>query len=394
MYRRFLNNDDYLGIITPEALAQLTRGNDARFIQAEESAEMSIVEYLSENYEIEKELAKGKYIAEYDRRITYPVGVHVYFEGQIHEVIRSVSGYRKPATVVYWEESSDIRVDAGQVVNYSQFNTYYPGDKVNYNGIVYTCLNENGYKFDDVRIPLVGGWIEAEASLWQPVEYPLWAVVEYEGAFYTLMTLEGFDYNLDPMVSDCWGAIADYDSSYNAYELSEHEYVVYDGRVFYPETDVNADTPQVGLNLSLHDPRNYNLKKHMVRLAIYELTKLIAPNNVSVVRMRDYEDSMKWLNDAAKLRLNPQIPRKVDDTKKPVTDWQLATFQTDYDPYRNPWLTYITVNTATGFVVVVFTMNKKRNYCLFVSSVSTRAPLIGWQVPCNMPPKEDINLAF
>ena len=54
----------------------------------------------------------------------------------------------------------------------------------------------------------------------------------------------------------------------------------------------------------------------MVRLAVYELTKLIAPNNVSAVRMRDYEDSMKWLNDAAKLRLNPQIPRKVDETKK------------------------------------------------------------------------------
>lgn len=157
MYRRFLNNDDYLGIITPEALAQLTRGNDARFIQAEESAEMSIVEYLSENYEIEKELAKGKYIAEYDRRITYPVGVHVYFEGQIHEVTRSVSGYRKPATAIYWEECSDIHVDAGQVVNYSQFNTYYPGDKVNYNGVVYICLAENGYKFDDIRIPMVGG---------------------------------------------------------------------------------------------------------------------------------------------------------------------------------------------------------------------------------------------
>ena len=40
-----------------------------------------------------------------------------------------------------------------------------------------------------------------------------------------------------------------------------------------------------------------------MRLAVYELTKLIAPNNVSVVRMRDYEDSMKWLNDAAKLPL-------------------------------------------------------------------------------------------
>lgn len=338
MYRRFLNNNDYLSVITPEALAQLTRGNDERFVQAEEAAEMSVVEYLSENYEIEKELAKGKYIAGYDRRITYPVGVHIYFEGQIHEVIRSISGYRKPATVIYWQECSDINIDTEQVANYSQFNTYYPGDKVNYNGMLYTCLAENGYKFDDVRIPMVCGWLEAMTETWQPVEYPLWSVVEYDGSFYTLMNLDGFDNNADPFSSDCWGAIADYDPAYNDYELSEHEYVVYDGRVFYPETDVNTDIPQVGRNLSPHDPRNYNLKKHMVRLAVYELAKLIAPNNVSIVRMRDYEDSMKWLNDAAKLRLNPQIPRKLDETKKPVTDWQLATFQTDYDPYRNPWL--------------------------------------------------------
>ncbi len=338
MYRRFLNNNDYLGIITPEALSQLTRGNEDRFIQAEESAEMSVVEYLSENYEIEKELARGKYIAEYDRRITYPVGVHIYFDGQIHEVIRSISGYRKPATAQYWEEYSGIDMDACQVACYSQFNTYYPGDKVNYNDVIYVCLKENGYKFDDIRIPMVNGWLEAEIAPWKPVEYPLWSVVEYDNGFFTLMTQDNFDCNLDPMTSDCWGAIADYDPEYNAYELSEHEYVVYDGRVFYPETDVNADIPQVARNISLHDPRNYNLKKHMVRLALYELTKLVAPNNVSVVRMRDYEDSMKWLNDAAKLRLNPQIPRKLDETKKPVTDWQLATFQTDYDPYRNPWM--------------------------------------------------------
>ena len=77
----------------------------------------------------------------------------------------------------------------------------------------------------------------------------------------------------------------------------------------------------------------------MVRLAIYELTKLIAPNNISVVRIRDYEDSMKWLSDAAKLKLNPQIPRKLDKDKKPILDWQLATFQTDYDPNKNPWMT-------------------------------------------------------
>lgn len=317
MYRRFLNNNDYLGIITPEALSQLTRGNEDRFIQAEESAEMSVVEYLSENYEVEKELAKGKYIAEYDRRITYPVGVHIYFDGQIHEVIRSISGYREPATGQYWEEYSGIDLDACHVSCYSQFNTYYPGDKVSYNDVVYVCLKENGYKFDDIRIPMVNGWLEAEIAPWKPMEYPLWSVVEYDNGFFTLMTLDNFDSNLDPMTSDCWGAIADYDPEYNAYELSENEYVVYGGRVFYPETDVNADIPQVGRNISPHDPRNYNLKKHMVRLALYELTKLIAPNNVSVVRMRDYEDSMKWLNDAAKLRLNPQIPRKLTRRKSP-----------------------------------------------------------------------------
>jgi len=59
------------------------------------------------------------------------------------------------------------------------------------------------------------------------------------------------------------------------------------------ETDVNADFPGIGNNLSLSDPRNHNLKKHMVRIVIYELTKLIAPDNVGVVRMRNYEDSMK-----------------------------------------------------------------------------------------------------
>lgn len=192
--------------------------------------------------------------------------------------------------------------------------------------------------FGDIRIPMVCGWLETVTEPWQPIEYPLWAVVEHKGAFYPLMSLDGFDNNIDPFTSDCWGAIADYDPEYNGYELSEHEYVVYDRRVFYPETDVNADIPQVGRNLSPHDPRNYNLKKHMVRLALYELTKLIAPNNVSVVRLRDYEDSMKWLGDAAKLRLNPQIPRKLDETEKPVAGWQLATFQTNYAPYRNPWL--------------------------------------------------------
>lgn len=339
MYRRFLNNNDYLGLITPEALAQLTRGNEERFLQAEESAEMSLVERLSENYEVEQELAKGKYIATYDRCITYPVGVHIYYEGQIHEVIRSVSGYKAPANEPVWVENPFRNREQPGLKPYSQFGTYYPGDEVLCNNLVYTCRREHGCKFREIRIPGVEGWSKVDTLEWQPVQYALWDVVNYNGAFYTLMATDGFDNNLPPEESSCWGEIADYAPEYNAYELSGHDYVVYGGEVFLPEMDVNADIPAPGVNLALHDPRNYNLKKHMLRLAVYELTKLIAPNNVSVVRLRDYEDSMKWLNDAAKLRLNPQIPRKLARDKQPVMDWQLATFQTNYDPYKNPWLT-------------------------------------------------------
>jgi hypothetical protein len=339
MYRRFLNDNDYHSIITPDALAQITRGNTERMIQAEESAEMSIVEYLSENYEVEKELWKGKYIADYDRRISFPVGVHFYHDGQICEVTRHISGYKAPALVAYWEESSDPNVIVENVAHYSQFKTYHSGDLVAYNGVCYVCLAENGWDFGDIRPPLVSGWLKVLPEQWQPIHHAQWDVVSFNGLFYTLADIDGYDETITPDVSPNWGEIADYDSCYNGYELSSHEYVVYGGRVWHPETDVNSDTPQFNINIVARDPRNYNLKKHMVRLAVYELTKLIAPNNVSTARVKDHEDSMKWLYDASKLRINPQIPRKVANDRKEVMNWQLATFQADYNPWNNPWLT-------------------------------------------------------
>lgn len=188
MYRRFLNNNDYLGIITPEALAQITRGDNERFIQAEESAEISIVEYLSENYEIERELNKGKYIAEYDRQICYPCRAHVYYQGKIHEVIKAIGGYKAPADVEYWDEIIDINIDTENLLRYSQFETYRTGDTVQYNDSGYICLHDNGYKFENIRIPMVHGWIEAETYVWQPIDYNQWEIVSFEGNYYTLLS--------------------------------------------------------------------------------------------------------------------------------------------------------------------------------------------------------------
>lgn len=336
MYRRFLNNNDYLGIITEEALNMLTRGKLDRFDIAEQAAEAAVVDYLSENYEIEKELNKGKYLFEYNRKITYPVGSHFYLEGKICKVIKSINGYKKPSDMIYWEEYDKI-VDIASIAPYSQMKSYFPEDVVNFNGKAFLCVNSNGWDFNNIRIPGVDAWEEAVTSEWDAREYNLWDVVSYEGKFFTLTNLSNFNPVTNPMTSDNWGMIADYDDTLDTYELSNHEYVVFNNKVFYPIVNPNADKPENETNICFSDPRNYNLKRHMVQLALYELHKLISPNNISIVRVDDYRHSMNWLRDASRLKLNPQIPRKTNKNGEELMDWQMATFQTKYDPYENAW---------------------------------------------------------
>ncbi len=336
MYRRFLNDNDYLGIITETALSQLVRGDTSRYEQAEQAAEASIVDYLSENYEIENELNRGKYIFDYDRKISYPIGSHFYLDGKICEVIRAINGYKTPSAIEYWKEY-EAMIDIDSIAPYSQMKDYHVGDLVRWQSLVYECINDNGFDFNDIRIPSIKAWEEVETSEWSAIHYLPWEVVKYNDQFFALISDENYDELVNPMDSDCWGLIGDYDKELDTYELSTHEYVVYEGKVFYPVINPNADAPKLEKNICYKDPRNYNLKRHMVQLSLYELHKLISPNNISTVRVDDYTHSMQWLKDASRLKLNPQIPRKLDKQKEPVMEWQMATFQTSYDPYLNPW---------------------------------------------------------
>lgn len=355
MYKRFLNNADYLGIVTEEALSQLIRGNEDRLVQAEEAAEASIIEYLTENYEIEKALSVGKNLLEYNSQITYPVGAHFYLDHKIMEAIRTINGRKSPIVEPYWEEYTDMVDENCHIKHYSQTQSYHPGDIVMFANLYYKCLRYNGINYNDIRIPGINAWVEKEdVGEWVAnYQYMLWDVVAYDGHFYALINLEqeGYvpeepgdeenpaptmDLTVNPYESECWGLIGEYDENY-AYELSEHEYVEFGGRVFYPEMNPNADEPTVGHNIQIGDPRNGNIKKHLLRLAVYELHKLISPNNVSSARITDYETSIMWLRDASRLKINPQIPRKIDEEKKPVTDYAIATFARDYDPNKNPW---------------------------------------------------------
>ena len=350
MYKRFLNNADYLGIITEEALSQLIRGKDERLAQAEEAAESSLVEYLTENYEIEKALAVGKSLLEYNNQITYPVGSHFYLDHKIVEAIRTINGRKAPFIEPYWEEYTDMVNESDTILQYSQTQSYLPGDIVVFCNVYYKCLRYNGKNYNDIRIPGINAWTRKEGIFdWEAnVQHALWDVAKFEGNFYTLINLVQEDYTpaegeettmdltLTPYESPCWGLIGEYDADYS-YELTDHEYVVLDGVVFYPTMNPNSDTPEEGFNVQPGDPRNSNVKKHMLRLALYELHKLISPNNVSSARITDYETSIKWLRDASKLIINPQIPRKMDEDKKPVADFAVATFMRDYNPNQNPW---------------------------------------------------------
>lgn len=324
--------------ISDELFDHLIRGKEIRVAQAEEAAEASIVEYLTDNYEVEQALAVGKSLREYNPRITYPVGVHFYYEGKIVEALRAINGIKAPSIIEYWKEYEEVeRLSEDAVSKYSQLLNYHPGDLVSYAGIIYECLEHNGYDYADIRIPGIVAWEPIETTSWEPnVEYAEWDVVEWEGRFFALLSLEDIDLTINPMESDNWGLIGSYDPEYE-YELKDTEYVEYEGRVWVPVLSPTADKLKEGYNFRYHDPRNSNIKKHMIKISLYELHKLISPNNVSTARITDYEATMQWLHDANRCKINPQIPRKLDEEKKPVSEIAMATFQRDYDPNKNPW---------------------------------------------------------
>lgn len=101
----------------------------------------------------------------------------------------------------------------------------------------------------------------------------------------------------------------------------------------------DADPEEVldGVNVKRDDPRNKNLKKHLMSLALFELFKSISPNNISLTIVKDYDISMQWVRDCNKLRINPMIDRKSSDSGDISTDWVMAHFSGP--SVDNVWLT-------------------------------------------------------
>lgn len=356
MYQRFLNNTDYLGIIPEDLFQQVTRGIQDRVVQAEQSAEMSIREYLDNYYEIDEELSRGKCIKEYCPMLNYPPGVFFIKEDTIEDDIgkehsrvyiyrtqKAINGYKKPTTKIYWKQLVDLSFikDIDKIEPYFQTRTYLPGDIVKYGTEYWQCLIGNGFDFENIQIPGLNAWKEVETEEWTNMyDYPIHSVVKFKNVFYSLVNKpEDHDVSISPLESDDWGQIGEYTTDY-IYDASEgaYDYVVAEDKVFYPVINPNADSLVVGENIAKDEPRNLNLVKHMTRIALYYLHQTISPTNISETRRLMYEESMNWLLQASKFKINPMLKRKKDDKGKDKVDWAFADYHKDFNVDDNEWI--------------------------------------------------------
>ncbi|WP_348674141.1 hypothetical protein [Duncaniella dubosii] len=378
-------------------MKQLIRDVPERFPQAEHRAEMQLLEYLDQYYEIEKILAVGKNIREYSPYVSYPGQAWIKKDEEIFKTLMHINGYKKPTKIEYWRQVVDF-IDPRLIDHahkYSQLRTYPKGEIVRFGTEYWQCMVPHGYESGEIHMPGVKAWREAEITPWEPnMEWEKNQVCSFNDQFYQYLgndeseepeeTPEPFPEEpeptepsidddseistqneegeeeigegdeepvptpdlpadetvLTPEEDDCWGLIGDYSEELE-YDYSEgaFDYVVAEGTVFYPVFNPNPDELIEGVNITRDDPRNANVVAHMSRMALYHLHSIISATNIPETRRWAYEDSIQWLYNASKFKINPQLPRKRErDSCAPKVDWALETFQRSYDPEQNPWL--------------------------------------------------------
>lgn len=396
-YHRFLTNKDYCCIATEEHMKQLIRDVPERFPQAEHRAEMQLLEYLDQYYEIEKILAVGKNIREYSPYVSYPGQTWIKKDEEIFKTLMHINGDKKPTKIEYWRQVVDF-IDPRLIDHahkYSQLRTYPKGEIVRFGTEYWQCMVPHGYESGEIHMPGVKAWREAEITPWEPnMEWEKNQVCSFNDQFYQYLgkdeseepeetpeplpeepeptepsidddseistqneegeeeigegdeepvptpDLPADETVLTPEEDDCWGLIGDYSEELE-YDYSEgaFDYVVAEGTVFYPVFNPNPDELIEGVNITRDDPRNANVVAHMSRIALYHLHSIISATNIPETRRWAYEDSIQWLYNASKFKINPQLPRKRErDSCAPKVDWALETFQRSYDPEQNPWL--------------------------------------------------------
>lgn len=357
-YLRFLTNKDYCSLVTEEHMRQIIRDVPDRIPQAEQRAEMQMCEYLDQYYEIEKILAVGKNIREYNICVSYPGQVWIKKDGDIFKTLTCINGLKRPTKTVFWRQVVDF-IDPmliERAKKYSQLRTYSKGEVVRFGTEYWQCVTPHGFEADEIHMPGANVWREVKVTDWEPnLEWEKNNVCSFNERFYQYLgesktddadgsEMDGggasIEQVLTPEEDDRWGLIGDYSEELEyRYDEDSYDYVVAENSVFYPVMNPNPDALVEGKNITRDDPRNANIVAHMSRIALYHLHSIISPTNISEVRRWAYEDSIMWLYNASKFKINPQLPRKREkDSCLPKVDWACETFFRDFNPHENSWL--------------------------------------------------------
>lgn len=169
-YHRFLTNRDYYCIATGEHMKQLIRDVPERFPQAEHRAEMQLLEYLDQYYEIEKILAVGKNIREYSPYVSYPGQTWIKKDEEIFKTLMRINGCKRPTKVEYWRQVVDF-IDPrliDRAHKYSQLKMYPKGEVVRFGTEYWQCMVPHGFEAGEIHMPGAKAWREAEIIPWEP----------------------------------------------------------------------------------------------------------------------------------------------------------------------------------------------------------------------------------
>lgn len=189
-YLRFLTDKDYNCLATEEHMRQIIRDIPERVPQAEQRAEMQMLEYLDQYYEIEKLLMVGKNIREYSPLVSYPSQVFIKKDEEIFKTLTSINGYKKPSKKQYWRHVDDF-IDPmliERAKKYSQLRMYSKGEVVRFGTEYWQCEIPHGYEGGEIHIPGINAWKEAEITPWEPnLEWERTRYVHSTGTFINIM---------------------------------------------------------------------------------------------------------------------------------------------------------------------------------------------------------------
>ena len=190
IYHRFLTNRDYFCIATEEHMRQLIRGVEDRIPQAEQRAEMQLLEFLDQYYEIEKVLAVGKNIREYNINVSYPGQTWIKKDEEIFKTLTCINGLKRPTKVEYWKQVNDFINPCliEHAKKYSQLRMYPKGEVVKFGTEYWQCAVPHGYEAGEIHVPGVKAWREAEIIPWEPnMEWEKDQVCSFNDQFYQFL---------------------------------------------------------------------------------------------------------------------------------------------------------------------------------------------------------------